>query len=74
MHNGYINRAARATITWRTCPRCGALGPHIQAAGSCQTLQPQCCGVLRFSPVHAVWPEDPIRSGDTGEPDESDNP
>lgn len=74
MSKGPFDRTAGTTIVWRTCPRCGALGPHTERSGSARTVQSQCCRVLRFSPTHAVWPDDPIWNHDPGDTDESDNP
>ena len=42
-------------ITWQLCPRCGALGPHLEHSIPSRALRRQCCGMM----FHA-GPQDPI--------------
>lgn len=41
--------APGTTITWRNCPQCGALVPHLEYLTMAKGIQARCCGVLYFS-------------------------
>lgn len=51
MCNEPQSQTTTATVSWRTCPRCGALVPDFECAKLRHQTNPKCCGLIPLGPT-----------------------
>lgn len=49
MRNVPLPPEMRITISWWTCPKCGALTPLIEHSSPPRLIRPQCCGLAQYT-------------------------